>query len=171
MTSAIEKCVARKDGAPPQFSLLLAKLAILAAGNQNYAMDHESLVATDGEIFPVVDAAQLVVLRAEMTGPCFSSFLHCYLLDVEFHLEDIARARRSNDFPRLARKADILAGTAADVGALRTSAAARRLGAASRAGDALQTCRLAGELSARCTESEMDLRRFLAYRARAAGAA
>ncbi len=161
MTSAIEKCVARKDGAPPQFSLLLAKLAILAAGNQNYAMDHESLVATDGEIFPVVDAAQLVVLRAEMTGPCFSSFLHCYLLDVEFHLEDIARARRSNDFPRLARKADILAGTAADVGALRTSAAARGLGEACRAGNYRQTGHLIGVLNRSCTEAEMELRAFL----------
>jgi len=166
VTSAVEKHAAseRRAAAPPQFSLLFAKLAVRAAiaGRPHFATDGEGLpAAADGTLLPVVDESQLAGLREQMTGPCFCNFLHCYLLDVEFHLEDIARARLANDFPRLARKAGILAGAAADVGAMCTSAAARRLDDACRAGNYRQTGQLIGALNRSCTESEMELRGFL----------
>jgi hypothetical protein len=167
VTSAAEGHFAAENAAAPRhFALLRAKLAILAATAGRPIGAAEDEAAAECEILPVVDEGQLSGLRAGMTGPCFANFLFCYLLDVEFHLEDIARARRANDFPRLARKADTLAGAAADVGALRASAAARRLDDACRAGRYRQSGALIHALGQSCTEAEMELRGFLAAQTR-----
>jgi hypothetical protein len=159
---------------PVQFSLVFAKLAVLAAaGIQPAAPEFsdsppQGATPQDGRL-PALDEKQFARLRATMPDAAFSYFIYCHLLDVEFHLQEIARAQLARDFLRLSHKALTIAGMAADVGAMRAGAAARRLAAASRAGDYRETCRFISELNHRCTESETELRRFLAYRARAAG--
>ena len=159
---------------PVPFSLVLAKLAVLAATTAGQPADSErqdAPASLHGDRLPVLDAEQFARLRATMSEAAFCYFIYCHLLDVEFHLEEIARARAAGDLPRLSHKAMTVAGMAADVGAMRVDAAARRLGAACRTGHYPETCRFIGELGERCTESEMELRRFLAYRAQAAGVA
>jgi hypothetical protein len=155
---------------PVHISLVFAKLAVLAAGTRFDASEPRDAPLQSGRL-PVLDGERFARLRATMPDAGFCYFLYCHLLDVEFHLEEIARARAAGDLPRLSHKAQVLAGMTADAGAMRASAAARRLGAACRPGNYPEIFRLIGELSQCCTECELELRRFLAYRAQAAGAA
>jgi hypothetical protein len=118
---------------------------------------------------PALDKKRFAGLQGTMPEAAFSYFLYCHLLDVEFHLEEIARARAALDFPRLSDKAQTVAGMAVQLGAMRTAAAASRLDLASRAQRPGDTARLIAELQACCMECEAMLRRFLVRRSRAAG--
>jgi hypothetical protein len=94
-------------------------------------------------------------------GPGLHYRVCCYLLDTEFHLEEILRARDAKDCARIARNARLLAGIAVQVGARRTAAAARRLYEACRRGDRRRALRLVGVLHRDCRDSDLELRSIL----------
>src|ERR1700754_1938564 len=65
--------------------------------------------------------------EATMPVDEFRDFLASYLLDVELHLEQIARSRTRRDFASIAWEARYMAIQASAFGALRVRAAAGRL--------------------------------------------
>lgn len=107
---------------------------------------------------PLLDAVRLRRRQSAISDRGFCYFVSRYLLDTEFHLEEIARAGTAKDFPCVAHNAHILAGMAADLGAMRTAAAAYRVIQACRRGDYRGASRQVGDLRRSCAETEMALR-------------
>lgn len=116
--------------------------------------------AQDGDdATPVLDVGQFARLRARMPPRGLEQFLSSYLLDAEFQLAEIARAR---DPARIAAAARLLANLAAEAGAMQTRAAAGRLEDACRAHNARRTRRFAAALRHACARADRLLRGFLA---------
>ena len=120
---------------------------------------------------PVLDATRFACCRARRSRAAFSYHAYCYLLDMDFHLASIETARAAGDFVRLARHARLMADMAANLGAMRTSAAASRLEEAGNAMDDAGAGRLIDELGLCCADAEAQLRGFLDQQAFLSGAA
>jgi HPt (histidine-containing phosphotransfer) domain-containing protein len=89
---------------------------------------------------------------------------------MDLHLEQIAKSRAEKDFARVSSEAHGLVGTAGTLGAMQTSAAARRLEIACRTGDYKQTYQLISELAEAAARSGVKLKTWL-DKNRLAGAA
>jgi HPt (histidine-containing phosphotransfer) domain-containing protein len=97
-----------------------------------------------------------------MSAAGLAYFICCRLLDAEFQLSEIDRARAARNFTALAGHAHRLADIAAEMGAPRTAAAARRLAQSSRAGDPRQTDCLTDALRQSAAQSDRALRGVVA---------
>ncbi|HEX3754760.1 MAG TPA: hypothetical protein VHV26_06760 [Rhizomicrobium sp.] len=133
-------------------SLLLARLAALAARGSAEAGDP----TLDAE--PLLDAVRFRKRQSAISDSSFCYFVSRYLLDAEFHLEEIARTGAAKDFPRAAHNARVLAGMAADLGAVQTAAAAYRVVQMCRRGNYRGASRQIADLRRSCAETEMALR-------------
>ncbi len=108
------------------------------------------------------------VFEGLMAPEDFWNFVSLYLLDVDMHLEQIARARARRDFDTVAREAHAVARTARYLGALRVSAAAQKLETACRFGGHTTTYFLIGALSDACEEAGSVLSSWLSWQGAAA---
>ena len=137
-------------------SLLLTRLGALAASGGEQDSDPPS----DTE--PLLDTARFCRHQSASLYSSLWYFVSRYLLDAEFHLEEIARAGTAKDFPRIAHHARVLESMAADLGAIRTAAAAYRVEQACLRGNQCGANRLIADLRRSCTETEMALRGLFA---------
>ena len=160
MTGARHNAIAPRQGEMPPKALQFAKLKVVT-NQAGTPCEGESALAF-AERLPAFDQRQFAKIRAIGPGARLSYFLSSYLLDVEFFLEEIRRARFGRNPDGIAQNAHILGNMTADIGATRASAAARRLEAACISGCCRQTDLLMDALSDCCAECEMELRDFLA---------
>jgi HPt (histidine-containing phosphotransfer) domain-containing protein len=91
----------------------------------------------------------------------FRDFLASYLVDMQLHLEQMARSRARQDFVSVAWEARFIAIQASAFGALRVRAAAVRLERACNSDTLGVTYRLLGELSQNCEEASKQLQGWL----------
>jgi signal transduction histidine kinase/CheY-like chemotaxis protein/HPt (histidine-containing phosphotransfer) domain-containing protein len=139
---------------PVQPAFLLSKLADIVAARPsplNEDNPHQTQPPVQAEKsdqdFPVLDHKQFEDLQAALKPAVLREFVSLYLVDVDLHLEEIARSRAKRDFARVSSEAHVLVSTAGNLGAMQTSAAARRLENACRTQDYDQTYRLISELA------------------------
>ena len=134
------------------------------------------LVALAGEAAPepqppaapasgaVLDTAMLDALARALPAAKVSGLLHLYLEQAGHALMRIESHASGGDFPRLAREAHDLAGSAGNVGAVRVTELARALEGASAEADREGVAGLLGGLRKAMTEANQALRRRLADR-------
>lgn len=91
----------------------------------------------------------------------FRDLLASYLVDVELHLEQIARSRARQDFSTVVIEARCIAIQAAAFGALRVKAAAERLERACDSGAFQVTYKLISELARTCEDAGKQLHSWL----------
>ncbi len=145
---------------PIQITHLMAILADVAARRPRPAPGPAAPQAAEADA-PVLDAAQLADLQGALKPTALREFITLYLGDVDLHLEEIARSRARKDYGRVAIEAHALVSTAGNLGAMRTSAAARRLETACRDGDHKSSYRLISELAESCAQSSAAFRAWL----------
>jgi HPt (histidine-containing phosphotransfer) domain-containing protein len=91
----------------------------------------------------------------------FRDLLASYLVDVELHLEQIARSRARQDFSTVVIEARCIAIQAAAFGAMRVKAAAERLERACESGALQVTYKLISELARTCEDAGRQLHNWL----------
>jgi len=149
---------------PVQPALLLSKLADIAARDLPPSMFKvpASPVPIDDKAEagdpPPLDLGKLRELEIAMSPVKLRSLISLYLAEVELHRAQMAQCRATGDFEGVGRQAHIIVSIAGNLGAIPTSAAARRLEAACRSGDRELCQRLIGELNEACTSSSAGLK-------------
>jgi signal transduction histidine kinase/CheY-like chemotaxis protein/HPt (histidine-containing phosphotransfer) domain-containing protein len=149
---------------PVQPALLLSKLADIAAAKAGAEVCRPAAAeqpgADEGNTAepPLLDDKQIGELQAALKPGAFREFVSLYLVDVDLRLGQIARSRAEKDFARVSSEAHVLVSTSGNLGAMRTSAAARRLEMACRTGDHGQTYRLISELADASAQSSKAMR-------------
>jgi signal transduction histidine kinase/CheY-like chemotaxis protein/HPt (histidine-containing phosphotransfer) domain-containing protein len=151
---------------PVQPAFLLSKLAAIAAARGGIAVCRPAAGGqrdlNPGETAepapPVLDDKQIGELQGALKPGAFQEFIALYLSDVELHLAQIARSRAEKDFPKVSSEAHIIVSTAGNLGAMQTSAAARRLETACRTGNHAQIHHLIGELAEASARSSAAMR-------------
>lgn len=149
---------------PVQPSLLLSKLAGIARSERDDRVLHSVLPEPgsqpmrDGDVArtdepPVLDHEKLSDLENVLPLPKLKSFIELYLVDADLHLGRIADCRKDGDLTGVAREAHTIVSTAGNLGAMQTSAIARKLENACRAGDHGLADRWIDELKAACRAS------------------
>ena len=154
---------------PVQSALLLSKLAEIAAIGEPEtlaaASDEEPLlrVKADHDVTepPLLDREKLSELENALPLAKVRGFISLYLADVDQRLESIAEYCSKGDFAGVSREAHTIVSTAGNLGAMQTSAAARRLETACRAGNHEESYRLVSELSASCEASSAEFQTWL----------
>ena len=79
------------------------------------------------DALPVLDESRLAGLEARIAPPKFAAMIEAFLANADQRLRRMAEARAAADNEMLEREAHSLAGAAANVGALRLAAVARRI--------------------------------------------
>ena len=132
---------------PVQPTLLLSKLAGLAAGLVAQAAPID--VEGPGEPSPpaALDLEKLAELEAALPLATLMSFVSLYLTEVEVHLNQLEDYRGKGNFDGVRKEAHIIVSIAGNLGAMRTSALARRLETACRSGEYERTDGLVEELA------------------------
>jgi signal transduction histidine kinase/DNA-binding response OmpR family regulator len=161
---------------PVQPALLISKLAAIASsggGPIGYpAAPQASAAQFDDDARPhtppVLDHEKLSELENALPFAKLVNFISLYLADVELHLARIAEYRVQNDFEGVSRQAHTIVSISGNLGAMRTSAAARRLETACRSGDRERSCKLISELSEASESSSLALRTWSDNRSSAA---
>jgi signal transduction histidine kinase/DNA-binding response OmpR family regulator/HPt (histidine-containing phosphotransfer) domain-containing protein len=148
---------------PVQPSLLLSKLSAIAVGITDVvlaaAVDAPLPIGAGASAKPSpLDLGKLNELAAALPPATIRNFISLYLADVELHLAQIAQCRAGGDFEGVSRQAHTIISTSGNLGAMQTSAVARRLESACRGGDHEQSCRLIDELRESSRESSDALR-------------
>ncbi|HEV3176180.1 MAG TPA: response regulator, partial [Stellaceae bacterium] len=138
---------------------LLAKLVALAG--EAAPEPQPSAAPASGA---VLDTAMLDALARALPAAKVSGLLHLYLEQAGHALMRIESHASGGDFPRLAREAHDLAGSAGNVGAVRVTELARALEGASAEADREGVAGLLGGLRKAMTEANQALRRRLADR-------
>jgi len=146
---------------PVQPALLLSKLAGIAVSD---------VAAAPGIVPPPVqtndnakangplDLDKLSELQAALPLSVLTSLISLYLIEADEHVARIAECRAQDDFEEISRQAHTLVSIAGNLGAMQTSAAARRLETACRSGDFELSRRLIGELDKSFEVSSAALR-------------
>jgi CheY-like chemotaxis protein/HPt (histidine-containing phosphotransfer) domain-containing protein len=93
-----------------------------------------------------LDFRKLNELAAALPPAAIRDFISLYLVDIALHLAQIEECRAKGDLDGIWRQAHTIISTSGNLGAMQTSAAARRLEAACRGGDRELSYRLIGEL-------------------------
>jgi signal transduction histidine kinase/CheY-like chemotaxis protein/HPt (histidine-containing phosphotransfer) domain-containing protein len=160
---------------PVQPKLLLSKLAELSThigepAAQSPAPHADTMLSriddkTRAEKPPVLDLEKLGELEAALPLATLRNFVALYLADAGLNLTRIAQCRAKGDFDGVGREAHTLVSTAGNLGAMDTSAAARRLETACREKRHEESYRLIGELSESCEASCAALRAWSDNRA------
>ncbi len=151
---------------PVQPALLMSKLAEIStqlgepqspapAADTKPAEIDDDAGANDA---PVLDLEKLGELETALPLATLRNFISLYLADAGLLLAGIAQCRGRSDFDGVARAAHTLVSTAGNLGAMHTSAAARRLETACRSGRHDQSYTLISELSESCEASSAALR-------------
>jgi signal transduction histidine kinase/DNA-binding response OmpR family regulator/HPt (histidine-containing phosphotransfer) domain-containing protein len=152
---------------PVQPTLLLSKLASIAirdtegtpqthVGGGMTAQVEGVKNREAGE--PLLDTAILAELDAVLSLTQLTSFISLYLIDLKQRLVCIADFCTTNDYEGISRQAHTIVSTAGNLGAMWTSAVARRLEIACRGGDHKLSYHLIGELCESCEASSTALR-------------
>jgi CheY-like chemotaxis protein/HPt (histidine-containing phosphotransfer) domain-containing protein len=159
---------------PVQPTLLLSKLADIAAARPSPSFKDEPLqtqtpvrAEENDQDFPVLDFKQLDDLQAALKPTALVEFISLYFVDVDLHLKEIARSRAIEDFAKVSSEAHVLVSTSGNLGAMQTSAVARRLENACRAQDYDQTYQLISELAEAEARSGVMLRSWVEKYSRA----
>jgi CheY-like chemotaxis protein len=151
---------------PIQSALLLSKLAEIAAvGVDSAAPPDHNAKAGVADDTAVLALTQLEELGAALPSRALREFVSLYLVDAELHLEQIAKSALDRDLARISVEAHTLVSTAGNLGAMRASAAARRLEQACRSGDFQKTDHLIRDVNEACAQSGAALREWLAGKA------
>ena len=153
---------------PIQPTLLLSKLAgIVGCDAQQAPKSSAPKVAAlstqtiDNAVVDepqLLDLEKLTELEAALPPAALRNFIALYLTDVDLHLAWIAECRANGDFEGVSQQAHTIVSIAGNLGAMRTSAAARRLETACRNGDHELCQRLIGELNQSGEASSAALR-------------
>jgi signal transduction histidine kinase/DNA-binding response OmpR family regulator len=136
---------------PVQPALLMSKLASLAGGGAATG-DSDNLPEP-----PLLDVTKLAELQAIIPFAKLKELITLYLVDAELNLEQIVQHQERGDYDAVSKQAHTIVGTAGNMGAIRTSAAARRLETACRSGDHSGASTLIGELTASCNASSQAM--------------
>jgi signal transduction histidine kinase/CheY-like chemotaxis protein/HPt (histidine-containing phosphotransfer) domain-containing protein len=151
---------------PVQPALLMSKLAGIAASRveriAHSAAPQASPVRLNDNVLadaaPVLDHEKLSELESALPLATLKDFISLYLADVELHLAQIAQCRARDDFDGVSRQAHTIVSISGNLGAMRTSAAARRLETACRSGERERSYQLISELSEASESASMALR-------------
>jgi signal transduction histidine kinase/DNA-binding response OmpR family regulator/HPt (histidine-containing phosphotransfer) domain-containing protein len=152
---------------PVQSALLLTKLAEIAptaepeTPAEASAREPLSNFAQGVAEPPLLDLEKLSELEGALPLAKVRSFISLYLADVDQRLESIAECCSNGDFAGVSREAHTIVGTAGNLGAMQTSAAARRLETVCRAGEHQKAYQLVSELSASCEASSARFQDWL----------
>ena len=160
---------------PIQSALLLSKLAgISKPGTEEPPQSFPGhALATGVEPFggnefdepALLDVEKLLELEAALSPTQFAGFVSMYLTDLEQILTRIAECHiTGNGFEGISQHAHAIVSTAGNLGAMRTSAAARRLEIACRDGQGELCSRLIGDLRESCVASSAALRTWCSQR-------
>jgi signal transduction histidine kinase/DNA-binding response OmpR family regulator len=141
---------------PFQPTKLLSKLATLV-GRRAPDMPQR----TAAGVAAALDTDKLEGLRNVLPGNELVAFLELYLHDAHTHLESIAETVAKGELEAAGRSAHVLVSTAGNVGAMRVSAAARRLSNACNSQDRAMAGTAAKELQAQAEEAEAALRDWI----------
>ena len=151
---------------PFQPALLLAKLERLADGKPA-----EITRAPLHQTLPVLDTTNLEELASALPPANLAALITLYLHDAQGHLLEIAAREKAADLAAIARQAHMLVSSAGNLGALRTSALAREVEHACRAGNPGRVTPLLDELRLACEESSAALTAWRNSRAAASASA
>jgi signal transduction histidine kinase/DNA-binding response OmpR family regulator/HPt (histidine-containing phosphotransfer) domain-containing protein len=159
---------------PVQSSLLLSKLESVAAGGSEpvplsdapEAATTQTGTADDEKngTLPVLDLEKLAELETLITPAKLENLISLYLIDIDLNFARIGKYQADDDFDGVSRQAHMIVGTAGNMGAMRTSAAGRRLEETCQSADSEDINRLIGELDEACRSSAQALRSWLARR-------
>ncbi|HXM00351.1 MAG TPA: Hpt domain-containing protein, partial [Rhizomicrobium sp.] len=106
----------------------------------------------------LLDEEKLNELEAALPFATLKNLISLYLTDVDLHLAEIAQCRATDDFDGVSRQAHTIVSISGNLGAMRTSEAARRLETACRDGDHERSDQLIGELDEASTAASAALR-------------
>jgi signal transduction histidine kinase/DNA-binding response OmpR family regulator len=141
---------------PVQPALLLSRLASIAQqsplGTGMTAPAAAIGIDQDGEP-PILDLDLLSDLESTLSSAKLRSLISLYLTDMELQLAHIAGHAAAGDLEQVSRGAHSIVGTAGNLGAMRTSAVARRLETACGSAHREHVHRLIDELNNACKES------------------
>jgi CheY-like chemotaxis protein len=156
---------------PIQSKLLFSKLANISISAPAQVPNAASSNPGDSQIDsgahekagepPLLDLEKLAELEAALPIAKVGSFVSLYLTDLDVRLESIAEYCSKGDFQGISREAHTIVSTAGNLGAMQTSAIARRLETACRTGDHESSYRLISELSESCEASSAAFRSWL----------
>ncbi len=143
---------------PIQPAVLLSKLATLSV-----AVAAETPIGLienpEDREPPLLDVSKLGELEAALPLEELANFISLYVADLDQHLAAIAACGAPTiDLEDISRHAHIIVSIAGSLGAMQTSAAARRLEMACRSADHELARRLIGELRESCDRSSAALR-------------
>ena len=147
---------------PVQPALLLSKLADIARKSAQHipqsppgASVTTQAAAVDDEDCqrPPLDLNLLTELETRLSIATLKGLISLYLTDIRLQLAFIAERAARGDLERISQAAHDIVGTAGNMGAIRTSAVARRLETACGSADAELMHHLVDELNSACKES------------------
>jgi signal transduction histidine kinase/DNA-binding response OmpR family regulator len=141
---------------PFQPTKLLSKLATLV-GRRAPDMPQRTAAGAAAAL----DMDKLEGLRNVLPGRELVAFIELYLHDAHTHLESIAETVAKGELEATGRSAHVLVSTAGNVGAMRVSAAARRLSNACRSQDRAMAGTAAKELRIQAEEADTALRNWI----------
>ena len=144
---------------PVDPKILFAKLDALAAMLPPPADADGTITVAEP---PVLNLAKLSDLKAALPAQNLEELIGLYLTDVELSLERLVRARAKGDLETCGREAHAIVSMSGNLGAMKTSAAARSLETACRRRDKTPVYPLIGELSEACAASSDALRSWAA---------
>ncbi|HEX2760850.1 MAG TPA: Hpt domain-containing protein, partial [Rhizomicrobium sp.] len=147
---------------PVSAPLLLSKLAAIAT--QSPAPQPQP--QTEAEELPVIAMEKFGALEATLPLASLLGFVALYLTEVEHHLAQIADYRAKGNFDGVRQQAHTLVSISGNLGAMQTSALARRLEQACRTGNFELASRLTDELASSCTISSGLLRDWMQSRSK-----
>ena len=110
---------------------------------------------------PLLDVAKLAELQAVIPLAKLKDLITLYLVDAELNLEQIVQHQGRGDYDAVSKQAHMIVSTAGNMGAIRTSEAARRLETACRSGDHSGASALIGELTMSCNASSEAMKVWL----------
>jgi len=143
---------------PIDVPLLLAKLDRIAAG---VTMPDEANIEADDTDTPSLDFTRLAELNQALPFFKLKELALLYLIDIELHLASIVEHRARGDLPSVGREAHMIVSVSGNMGAMRASAAARRLETACRSGQKEKTYELISDLNEACVASSDLMRAWL----------
>ncbi len=151
---------------PVQPMLLLSKLAEIAkklpaVSSREETADQSLPVASPQPETPLLlNMAKLAELEAALPLASLLNFIALYLAEVETHLSAIADYRGKGNFDGVKKEAHNIVSIAGNMGAMLTSATARKLEHACRDGDYALCGQLADDLAGQCRAASAALKRW-----------
>lgn len=146
---------------PVQPAILFAMLADIGAKIDRPAPVEQG---NQHEERPLLDIEKLNALQDVLSAPKLEGLVVLYLREVEQHLARISQLDMRDGLAGIAAEAHAIVSTSGNFGAMRCSAAARRLEEACRAGDRDLAVPLLAEFRGSCAESSAALQAWLEQR-------